>query len=343
MDDAITASAMTSTGAAGGEAAIIADEESAFVRDGQVMEAERQRAALSRLRQRALLDPIVLQYFNSQDTAEFEAALTHIGDDDVFVSLGIDPLASLVRRGIEISMGLQGRERELMSVLLGVVVGDDKAMSRSKLELAFSDLLARLEDLATDLPYVADITGRFLSRAVVDEVLSPSFLTQAAGELGENDTQAPQAIRLARDLLKMNHAGLHIEHQWGFKLEYEEVDSLKRKIQQLLDEYLDSADAAEAERCVRELRSDHFHHEVVKRALITGFERGFRARGLVSKLLGSLARSGCVSSDQMALGFRRVLERIEDIKLDVPAAYPAFVQDTCRAIQLGALEPSFCL
>ena len=57
-----------------------------------------------------------------------------------------------------------------------------------------------------------------------------------------------------------------IEHRWGGNT-HVIVEEVKKKIRDLLNEYVESGDTVEACRCIGDLNVPFFHHEVVKRAL----------------------------------------------------------------------------
>lgn len=48
---------------------------------------------------------------------------------------------------------------------------------------------------------------------------------------------------------------------------------MKLATDQLLQEYLVSGDVVEAARCIRELNSKQFYHEVVKRAVVQAIDK----------------------------------------------------------------------
>jgi len=53
-------------------------------------------------------------------------------------------------------------------------------------------------------------------------------------------------------------------------------------------EYLLSRQLEEASRCVRELSVPHFHHEIVKRAVVTALDKSDEDRQAMSSLLAYL-------------------------------------------------------
>jgi len=56
---------------------------------------------------------------------------------------------------------------------------------------------------------------------------------------------------------------LRLNNIWGVGGGAQPVKALTRQIYMLLQEFLSSNDATEADRCVRELEVPHFHHELV--------------------------------------------------------------------------------
>lgn len=68
--------------------------------------------------------------------------------------------------------------------------------------------------------------------------------------------------------------------------------------------YVVSSDIEEASRCLAELSVPHFHHELVKRALLAAFGDSMHAAGLLT-LLAALSKRGqvnqvCVSADTVS-------------------------------------------
>jgi MA3 domain len=66
--------------------------------------------------------------------------------------------------------------------------------------------------------------------------------------------------------------------------------------QALVEEYVVSGDASEASRCLRELDVPYYHHELVKRVLVSSFDHAAKREGAEPlALLASLAGSGLVN------------------------------------------------
>lgn len=72
-----------------------------------------------------------------------------------------------------------------------------------------------------------------------------------------------ECVLQTKRILTRDHNYSHIERIWG-PGDGRPVDELKSAIDSLILEFLVSRDVQEAERCVRELRAAHFHHEVYR-------------------------------------------------------------------------------
>lgn len=92
-------------------------------------------------------------------------------------------------------------------------------------------------------------------RAVVDEVLPPSFLNDPiVCNLGG------EVVEHAKRMLSREHVGAKLESCWG-PGDGRPVEELKIAVDQLLQEYLLSSDIEEATRCILELQV--LHHPVI--------------------------------------------------------------------------------
>jgi programmed cell death protein 4 len=168
------------------------------------------------------------------------------------------------------------------------------------------------------------MVASFLARAVVDEVLPPAFLSEQ-----NNDRPGDEVIEKAVSLLSREHCNARLEHVWG-PGDGRPVEELKKDMDQLLQEYLLSRELDEAARCVKELDSPHFHHELVKRGVKIAMEADGNGDAVHSEtlsnldamaaLFGFLVRNAIVSEYQVAKGVDRLHKILSDIALDVPAA-----------------------
>eukprot|EP01113_Clastostelium_recurvatum_P041879 TRINITY_DN671_c0_g1_i2.p1 TRINITY_DN671_c0_g1~~TRINITY_DN671_c0_g1_i2.p1 ORF type:complete len:373 (+),score=104.62 TRINITY_DN671_c0_g1_i2:193-1311(+) len=118
------------------------------------------------------------------------------------------------------------------------------------------------------------------------------------------------------------------------------IVNFKSNVQTILDEFFVSGDVDEVARALPELGQAEFHHEFVKIAVSRAMERHDRERELVSSLLPSLYPE-VLSSAHIAEGFTAVLERLQDLRLDSPAAPDLLACFLARAVIDDILPPVF--
>lgn len=83
-------------------------------------------------------------------------------------------LYELVKRSINMSFDRNDRERELISQFLSIAYPD--LLSSSTLGKGFERLFEQIDELVKDSPKARNMLTIFLARAVVDEILPPSYL-----------------------------------------------------------------------------------------------------------------------------------------------------------------------
>ena len=91
----------------------------------------------------------------------------------------------------------------------------------------------------------------------------------------------------------------------------------------MLREYSTSLDVDEAVRCVKLLNVPHFHHEVVKRAVVIAMDarrEENKARAMMSSLIYDLFAREVTPKQQIQLGFQRLYDALPDLELDPPGA-----------------------
>ena len=198
------------------------------------------------------------------------------------------------------------------------------------------------------------MVGSFLARAVVDEVLAPTFLSDR-----NNTHPGDFVVEKAVSLLLREHCIARLEKIWG-PGDGRPVTELKETMDQLLKvsrgivpfaciaaraapdahfskcakspspskkEYLLSRELDEAASCVRELEAPHFHHELVKRGIKIAMEEDGRdhapktssALDATAALFEFLVNNSIVSEYQVAKGASRLRRTLANLKLDVPA------------------------
>ncbi|EEF35271.1 conserved hypothetical protein [Ricinus communis] len=281
---------------------------------------------------KAKAQSIVQEYFLSGDMSEVSSCLECENSNS-----SPELNATFVKRLITLAMDRKNREKEMASVLLSSLCfpADDVVNG-------FAMLIESADDTALDNPVVVEDLAMFLARAVVDEVLAPQHLEEIGSQFLGLESIGSKVLQMAKSLLKARLSGERILRCWGGAGSSRPgwaVEDVKDKIGKLLEEFESGGDIREAYRCIKELGMPFFHHEVVKKALVTIIEK--KSRRLWG-LLEESFHSGLITSYQMMKGFGRVAESLDDLALDVPDAEKQFVQYVEKAKIAGWLDSSFC-
>jgi programmed cell death protein 4 len=179
------------------------------------------------------------------------------------------------------------------------------------------------------------MVANFLARAIVDEVLPPAYLSDQ-----NNSRPGEIVIEKAISLLTREHSTARLERVWG-PGDGRPVDELKVAMDQLLQEYLLSRELDECARCVKELDSAHYMHELVKRGVKIAMEEDGKDSATqhqkssidaMAALFGFLVQNAIISEHQVRKGVDRLHRVLDDLKLDVPAA-PTLLQDFENMLQ----------
>lgn len=272
---------------------------------------------------------IIEEYFSNGDVELAASDLREQGSSGY--------LPYFIKRLVSMAMDRHDKEKEMASVLLSALYAD--VISPDQIQDGFFMLLESADDLAVDILDAVDILALFLARAVVDDIIPPAFLNRAKKGLPES-SKGVQAIQIAdKSYLSAPHHAELVERKWGGST-HVTVEEVKKKIADLLREYVESGDTIEACRCIRELGVSFFHHEVVKRALVLAMEIR-TAEPLIFKLLKEAAEEGLISSSQMVKGFSRLADSLDDLALDIPSAKTLFQSLVPKAVSEGWLDASF--
>jgi len=179
----------------------------------------------------------------------------------------------------------------------------------------FENALLELDDIVLDSPDAPDVLGKFIARAVVDEVLPPSFLHKLTK--GKNE-RVDECLSLAEALTTEKHRIDRLSHIWG-PGDLSSVKRLKTEVNEILEEYLVSGDLKEAENSVRKLNTPSFHFQVVRLAIYTALQKqNKKQQTQLLSLLNHFFKTGLLSLDSIKVGFDACYDRLNDIALDVP-------------------------
>ncbi|MQM08602.1 hypothetical protein Taro_041458 [Colocasia esculenta] len=244
--------------------------------------------------------------------------------------------AIFVKKLITMAMDRKNREKEMASMLLASL-----PFSADDILHGFLLLVESAEDTALDIPGIVENLAMFLARAVVDEVLAPLHLEEIGHQCEGESSIGSKVLKMAHSLLGSRLAGERILRCWGgggsSKTGWE-IEDIKDKIGRLLEEYDSGGDVHEACRCIKELGMPFFHHEVVKKALVTLMERkNDRLWGLLKECFSV----GLITTNQMVKGFERVADCIDDLALDLPDVGKQFAHYVELAKSEGWIDSSF--
>ncbi|XP_051126379.1 MA3 DOMAIN-CONTAINING TRANSLATION REGULATORY FACTOR 2-like [Andrographis paniculata] len=266
----------------------------------------RRRSEFEKFKKKATV--IVEEYFANDDVMSTAHELGELGVPGYHFYF--------VKKLVSIAMDRRDKEKEMAAILLSSLYGD--IIDPQQVYKGYQKLVESTDDLTVDIPSAVDVLALFIARAVVDDILPPSFLTKTMAYLSK-DSKGVDVIRRAEKCYLS--APLHaetIERCWGGS-KNKTVEDLKFKINDLLTEYAVSGDVKEASRSIKDLNVPHFHHEIVKRAAIMAMEKR-QAESLLLDLLKTCADEGLINSSQMTKGFDRIIDSVDDLSLDIPNA-----------------------
>lgn len=201
------------------------------------------------------------------------------------------------------------------------------------------DLCDNLPELVLDTPDACKVLGRFIARAISDNIIDQNILIMISDAAALNDDEYGSACsREARLLLSIPHYNL--SHIWGVGGGNQPMMVLKMKINLLLKEYLSSSDSEEAIRCITDLDVPHFNHEVVYEAVIMVIELSDeRSANMMVHLFKRLSDTAVVTQDQLSHGFKRVYGEMADLSIDVPNAYSQLRNFVQKSYDLKVIDP----
>jgi MA3 domain len=267
-------------------------------------------------------EALVREFLSSEEFGEAEASVRELGAPFFRYEL--------VKRVLLVAADLQDRERELASRLLSHLYGRG-VLNMESMAKGYERVFENASELRIDIVDLDRVMGTFLARSVADEELPPAFITDAVVA-----AMGGAIVDTARALLSQPHALQRLENCWG-PTAVADIPALKHAVRLAVDEFFDTRDAAELQRCLGELRAPHFLHEAAKRIVVAALDKPEEPRAAALALLSRLSACGVLSESNLVLGFRRVREDLPDIELDNPAARPAFDSFVRAALDAGLL------
>ena len=159
---------------------------------------------------------------------------------------------------------------------------------------------------------------------------------------------APNARLYIREYAQYFVAGGVLDAKvWAQCETYEEVvgddasiRKLKASIADIVNDLLESEEIDDAIESIQALQCESLHYEVVKAIVRSALDRNNRQRELASRFLAYTAQS-LFSQPSIERAFSVLLERVEDVYLDVPDALHLLSVFIARAVVDETLSPSF--
>ncbi|KMZ65440.1 Programmed cell death protein [Zostera marina] len=251
---------------------------------------------------------IIQEFFLNDDVNQVETDLRELNWDFYHYYF--------VKKLTSMAMDRQDREKEMAASLISSLY--DVLFDSATIHKAFTELVVSADDLILDVPDIIDIVSLFIARAVIDDVLPPSFLTKILNTLDEDSIAAQIAVRAQKVHLTGTLKVDNVLHRWSGSRSMT-VEAVRSRINDLLIEYVVGGDIGEAFRCINNMKVSFYHHEIVKRAIILAMERP-ESENVLLDLLQEGFIQGVISITQMSTGFNRLIKGIRDLCLDIPNA-----------------------
>eukprot|EP01125_Pyxidicula_operculata_P020373 TRINITY_DN751_c0_g4_i1.p1 TRINITY_DN751_c0_g4~~TRINITY_DN751_c0_g4_i1.p1 ORF type:complete len:1320 (+),score=358.64 TRINITY_DN751_c0_g4_i1:89-4048(+) len=118
-------------------------------------------------------------------------------------------------------------------------------------------------------------------------------------------------------------------------------EKAEKKIKELLEEYLDAEDIETAAECVKEIMHPNVSVLTIRRIVKLSINGKERDKKLFMSLLSGLFHEfKILQKSDFTQGFKRVMEEIEDIVLDLPFAYRPYAQMLSFTVTSNLIEES---
>jgi len=244
-----------------------------------------------------------------------------------------------VKEAIIFAMEHKAYDRELVSQLLGQVYNIFLAHD---MQNGFQRLLDRLPDLVIDIPSARELLGKFIARAIHDEILAPAFLKEA--QLHNKD--ASHVISLAYETTNAPEKK-RMDRIWGAGA-LVSVRRLRKEVRQILGEYLDHQDTSLTMASIKDLDVPHFNVEVVKHVIELALEQNSidyssrtpdspKDKGKLMHLLCKMEEIALLSKNDVQQAFVIVANKESELAIDIPHTKEILSELKAVATQLKLL------
>ncbi|KAH8741037.1 hypothetical protein FG386_002583 [Cryptosporidium ryanae] len=269
--------------------------------------------------------------------------------DDISIPSTFSFNHEFVKFVVKTSMSRNDSQRELVSSGLNLL--SPSIINSVDISLGFLRILGDLDDLSLDVTNACELTTKFLSRCVVDELIPPSFITvnlilHMGGPGGTRSLKMTQEFlnRKPRSILR-----LQTKNIWNKKIVTEEDRIFETKLTSILNSYSSELDKRE---CIKSLHSLNItEREKVVKVIINYFiEKVLENNNSVNlddnvesktglSLLEYLLSQGFFDEDVIMEGFNSSYEKMSELCFDSSQVHRIFDLFVKRAKE-RALLPS---
>jgi len=205
--------------------------------------------------------------------------------------------SDFVQKAVYLAMEQQAYERELVSKMLSHLRGS--TIASEDFAEGFQTALDKLDDASLDIPEAAQMLGKFIARAIVDEIVPPAFLKSCSSE----SNLAKDAVALATGLINDSHRSRKLEHVWG-PGDLFSVKRIKQEVHKIIEEYIANEDRVEADHALRKLNAPSYNFQFVRYSIRAAVgSHNVSVRNKVLDLLSFFLKEGLLSDDNVSRGF----------------------------------------
>ncbi|CAM6114371.1 unnamed protein product [Calypogeia fissa] len=118
------------------------------------------------------------------------------------------------------------------------------------------------------------------------------------------------------------------------------LEEYREKVVTIIEEYFNNDDVPETAANLRDVGSPMYHHYFIKKLISMAMDRHDREKEMASVLLSALY-ADIIEPEQIAKGFTKLLECVDDLSLDIPDASDILALFLARAVVDDILPPAF--
>lgn len=195
---------------------------------------------------------------------------------------------------------------------------------------------------------ISNLLHHLFKHGLMTHLQMAASVRKLYNSLSDLVVDTPNARTLLREHVQFAVAAGFLDATLATQMEAEQealadtnkVSELKAKIKSIVKEFYRSEDLPDATRSFAELNCAFLGYEIVKTLISTALDASNRQREGASQFLGD-QNGSLLSQADIEKGFTLLLERVDDLVLDVPAILKLLSIFIARAVIDEALAPSF--